>query len=78
MEMIIVKPKDEKEAQEVLAVLKKMKVKAEVQPAETADEDRPRTKEEILDSIEKGIKEAIRHSKGEIKLRDARELLDDL
>lgn len=70
METIIVKPKDEKEAKEVLSLLKKMKVKTEVY--------KERTKEEILDSIERGMKEVADYKAGKIKLRDIKSLLDEL
>ena len=70
METIIVKPKDEKEAKEILSLLKKMKVKTEVY--------KERTKEEILDSIERGAKEVAEAIAGKRKLKDAKSLLDEL
>ena len=70
METIIVKPKNAEEAKEVLEFLKKRKIKKEVY--------RERTKEEILDSIERGAKEVKDHLDGKIKLRNINELLDEL
>jgi hypothetical protein len=70
METIIVKPKNAEEAKEVLEFLKKRKIKKEVY--------RERTKEEILDSIERGAKEVRDHLDGKIKLRNINELLDEL
>jgi cell division protein FtsX len=70
METIIVKPKNADQAKEVLNVLKKMKVKAEVY--------QDRTKEEILDSIERGAKEAAEYLKGKRKLRNIQDLLNEL
>ena len=70
METIIVKPKNDEEAKEVLALLKKMKVKTEV--------FKERTKEEILNSIERGAKEVADYKAGKIQLKDARSLLDEL
>lgn len=70
METIIVKPKSELEAKEVLAVLEKMKVEVEVY--------HDRTKEEILASIEQGAKEAADYLAGKIKLRNIKDLLDEL
>jgi cell division protein FtsX len=70
METIIVKPKNSEEAKEILDILKKMKVKTEVY--------KEQTKDEILDSIERGAKDVARHLKGEIKLKDARQLLNEL
>ena len=70
METIIVKPKDEKESKEILSLLRKMKVKAEVY--------KDRTKKEILDSIERGMQEVADYKAGKIKLRDVKSLLDEL
>ena len=71
METIIVKPKSEREAKEVMAVLEKMKIEAEVY--------HERTKEEILDSIERGAKEAAAdHLAGKKKMRNINDLLDEL
>ena len=70
METIIIKPKSDEELKEVLAVLKKMNVKTEVY--------KERTKEEILDSIERGAKEAADYMEGKIELKDAKTLLDEL
>ena len=38
----------------------------------------PKTKEEILDSIERGYKEAQLHAAGKIKLKTAQQLFDEL
>ncbi|HZH95873.1 MAG TPA: hypothetical protein VEY06_08315 [Flavisolibacter sp.] len=70
METIIVKPKNSEETKKILDILKKMKVKTEVY--------KEQTKDEILDSIERGAKDVARHLKGEIKLKDARQLLNEL
>ena len=70
METIIVKPKDEKEAKEILRLLKKMKVKTEVY--------KERTKKEILDGIEQGAKEAAEYIQGKRKLRSLKEFLNEL
>jgi len=70
METIIVKPKNAEQAKEVLEVLKKLKVKTEVY--------RDRTKEEILNGIEQGAKEAAEYLQGKRKLRSAKEFLNEL
>ncbi|GAA4747918.1 hypothetical protein [Flavisolibacter ginsenosidimutans] len=70
MDTIIVKPKNAEQAREVLQVLKQMKVKIEIYP--------DRTKDEILDSIQRGAKQAADFIKGKIQLRDAQEVLDEL
>ena len=70
METIIVKPKDAQEAKEVLDFLKKKKISKEI--------FKERTKTEILDSIERGAKQAADFIKGKIQLKDAQQLLDEL
>ena len=70
METIIVKPKDAQEAKEVLDFLKKKKIRKEI--------FKERTKTEILDSIERGAKQAADFIKGKIQLKDAQQLLDEL
>ncbi len=70
METIIVKPKNAEEAKEVLGILKKMKIKTEVYNEST--------KAEVLNAIEQGAKDVARHLKGEIKLKNARQLLNEL
>ena len=70
MDTIIVKCKSAEELKEVLALLRKMNVKTEIY--------KERSKEEILDSIEKGAKEAADYIEGKIKLKDAETLLNEL
>ncbi len=70
MDTIIIKPKTDGELKAVLDFLKKIKIKAEVY--------KEPTKKEILDSIEQGAKEVSRHLKGEVELKDARQLLNEL
>lgn len=70
METIIVKPKTQEESEQVLRVLEKMNVETEIY--------RDRTKEEILDSIERGAKEARDYLDGKIQLRNINDLLSEL
>jgi len=70
METIIIKPKTDTESKAVLDFLKKTKIKAEVY--------KEPSKKEILDSIERSAKEVSRHLKGEIELKDATQLLNEL
>lgn len=70
MDTIIVQPKSTSEYKAVLDVLKKMKVKTKVY--------KEPSKSEILKSVERGAKEVALHLKGKIKLRDAKELLNEL
>ena len=70
MDTIIVKPKTEAESEQVLRVLEEMQVEAELL--------RQRTKEETLDSIQRGAKEVKDHLEGKTKLRSLKDLLDEL
>ena len=70
METIIVKPKTIRESKAVLDFLRKTKIKAEVY--------KESSKKEILDSIERGAKEASEFLKGKRKLRDIQDLLNEL
>ncbi len=70
METIIVKPKTIRESKAVLDFLRKTKIKAEVY--------KESSKKEILDSIERGAKEASEFLKGKRKLRDIQDLLDEI
>lgn len=70
METIIVKPKTPEESEQVLRLLAQVNIEAEVY--------RDRTDEEILDSIERGAKEARDYLDGKIQLKDAQSLLDEL
>lgn len=70
METIVIKSKDSRKTKALLDFLKKNRMRAEVYPEPT--------KEEILDSIEKGMKEVQLHLKGKIKLREAKHLLNEI
>ncbi|MEQ1798602.1 MAG: hypothetical protein ABL872_11670 [Lacibacter sp.] len=70
METIIVQPKTSSEYKAVLDVLKKMKVKTKIY--------KEPSKEEILKSVEKGAKAVSSYLKGKTKLREAKELLNEL
>lgn len=52
-------------------------LKAQVQ-IEEEGKDRPPTKEEFLDSLERSYRQAELHAQGKIKLKTARELFDEL
>lgn len=58
------------ESEQVLHVLEQMNVEVEIY--------RERTKEEILDSIERGANEVADHLAGKTKLRNFNDLLNEL
>lgn len=70
METIVIKSGNSKKTKALLDYLKKNRIKAEVYPEPT--------KEQILKSIEKGMKEVQLHLKGKIKLREAKHLLNEI
>jgi hypothetical protein len=66
---------------ELLSNLPFVKTKQLKQPnavAEPQEEYRPRTEEEILAGISEALHEVKLHKEGKIKLKTARELLDEL
>ncbi len=77
METIIIQPKNKKEFAFVSEFLERTKIKAVVKKDKSAKANE-KTKEEILDSIEQGYKQAQFHAAGKIKLKTAKELLDEL
>ena len=78
METIIIQPKNKKELAFVSEFLQRTKIKATVKKNEKKSSAGERTKEEILDGIERGYKQAQLHAAGKIKLKTAKELLDEL
>lgn len=70
METIVIKPRSAEKTKMVLDFLKKARIKAEIY--------KEPTKKEILDGIEAGAKEAQQYLAGKVKLKDAKQLLDEL
>lgn len=70
MDTIVIKPKSPDEVDALLQFLKENKIEAEIQ--------RDRTKDEILDSIERSAKEAADYIAGKTKLKSVQEFLDEL
>lgn len=70
METIVIKPRSTEKIKRVLDFLKKERIKAEVY--------KEPSRQEILDGIETAAKEARLYLDGKIKLKDAKQLLDEL
>jgi arsenate reductase-like glutaredoxin family protein len=70
METIIIKSRDSKKTKAVLDFLKKNRLKADIYHEPSKDE--------ILDTIEKGAKEVAAFLKGRKKLKNAKDLLREL
>jgi hypothetical protein len=77
METIIIQPKNEKEFAFVSEFLERTKIKATVKKDKVV-KPKVKSKAAILDSIERGYKEAQLHAAGKIKLSTAQELYDEL
>lgn len=77
METIIIQTKNEKEFAFVSEFLERTKIKATFKK-DKAIKPGEKSKEAILDSIEKGYREAQLHAAGKIKLKTLKEFLDEL
>jgi hypothetical protein len=77
METIIIQPKNKKELAFISEFLQRTKIKGTVKKNKPVNNS-SKTKEEILDSIERGYKEAQLHAAGKIKLNTLKEFLDEL
>lgn len=77
METIIIQPKNEKEFAFVSEFLERTKIKATIKKDKVI-KPKVKSKEAILDSIERGYREAQLHSAGKIKLSTLKEFLDEL
>ena len=74
MESLIVKPRNLEEMQFVQSVLNRMKIKSEVMEMS----EKKRRKKEFLDSFEARVEQINQDLKGEIKLKNAFDLLHEL
>lgn len=77
MQNVIVHPRNQEELQLVTQLMKRMKIKVDV-VEETQKTTKARRKQEVLDSLERSAKEVGAALRGEIKLKSARELLNEL
>ena len=71
---LIVKPRNEEELRLVQSVLNRMKIKNQL----GEKEQKKRRKKEFLDSLEERVLELNQAQKGEIELKNAFDLLDEL
>lgn len=81
MEILLVKPKNKEELDFLINFFERADISSEVHE-EVKDLYRKKkkksSKEKILDSIEKGYREALLHSEVKLNLKTAKELLDEL
>ncbi|MFN8344890.1 MAG: hypothetical protein U0X91_07800 [Spirosomataceae bacterium] len=71
---LIVKPRNEEELLFVQSVLNRMKIKNELREKDV----KKRRKQEFLDSLEGRVEKLNQAIRGEVKLKSAFELLDEL
>ncbi|MFN3851852.1 MAG: hypothetical protein ACK4NY_20610 [Spirosomataceae bacterium] len=71
---LIVKPRNEEELLFVQSVLNRMKIKSELRERDI----KKRRKKEFLDSLESRAEQVNKAMRGEIKLRNAFDVLDEL
>lgn len=74
METLLVKPKNIEELQFVQTFLKRMKIKSEIFEANK----KKRRKKDFLDSFESRVEQINQDLRGEIKLKNAFDLLHEL
>ena len=77
MGTIIIQTKNEKEFAFVSEFLERTNIKATVKKDKVL-KPKEKSKADILDSIEKGYREAQLHAAGKIKLKTLKEFLDEL
>ena len=77
MQNVIVRPRNQEELQLVTQLMKRMNIKADIIEVEKGT-SKTKRKQEILGSLERSAKEANAALRGEIKLKSARELLNEL
>ena len=76
METIIVKPRNKKEFELVASLMQRMKIPTLV--TEKKNTAKRKAKEKFLDSLEGRLNEVKLHMEGKIKLKDARDLLNEI
>jgi hypothetical protein len=76
METLTVKPRSKKELEQVTAYLKRYNIPVSVKDRKTAA--KKKAKEKFLNSLEGRLNEVKQHMEGKIKLKDARDLLNEL
>ena len=74
METLLVKPKNLEELQLVQSVLNRMKIKSEIFEIN----EKKRRKKALLDSFDNRVKQVNQDLRGEIKLKNAFDLLHEL
>ncbi len=82
MAILVVKPKNKAELDFLTNFFERANIDSEVHEAEVVYQKKPKKskskKEKILDSIEKGYREALLHSEGKLELQTLDSFLNEL
>ena len=73
METVILKPRNEQELAFITEFVKRTKLRAKF-----IEDEKTRKKREFLDGLERGVEQINQYLRGEIDLKNAKDLLDEL
>ncbi len=78
METLVVKPRNKEELAFVADLMKRMNIRTAVQKKEVPANAKKKAKEDFLNSLPDRLNQVQLHMQGKIKLKDARDLLNEL
>ncbi len=78
METLVVKPKNKEELAFVADLMKRMNIRTAVPKKEVPASGKKKAKEDFLNSLPDRLNQVKLHIEGKIKLKDARDLLNEL
>lgn len=76
METIVVKPKNKEELEFVSTLMKRMNIRSTIQKKDATA--KKKAKEDFLNSLPDRLNHVKLHMEGKIKLKDARDLMNEL
>ena len=78
METLVVKPRNKEELAFVADLMKRMNIRTSVQKKELSANAKKKAKEDFLNSLPNRLNQVQLHMEGKIKLKDARDLINEL
>ena len=78
METLVVKPRNKEELAFVADLMKRMNICTSVQKKELSANAKKKAKEDFLNSLPNRLNQVQLHMEGKIKLKDARDLINEL
>ena len=78
METLVVKPRNKEELAFVADLMKRMNIHTSVQKKELSANAKKKAKEDFLNSLPNRLNQVQLHMEGKIKLKDARDLINEL